>query len=59
MKVDQDMPKYFLLMVFAFMALFLAACADEDHYPISGEDCAPEDPVQTLDANLTDCAPNA
>ncbi|MDX8354947.1 hypothetical protein [Cognatiyoonia sp. IB215182] len=32
-------------------ALFLiAGCAETDRYPISGEECGPDDPVLTLDA---------
>ncbi len=34
--------------------VFLSACEKEaDTYPVSGEQCGPQDPVQTLDA--TDC----
>ncbi len=32
-------------------ALFLiVGCAETDRYPISGEECGPDDPVLTLDA---------
>ncbi len=33
--------------------LFLASCADEGLYPVSGAECGPNDPVLTLDA--ADC----
>ena len=33
----------------------LAACEDTGRYPISEEECGPNDPVLTLDAS--DCAP--
>ncbi|MFA8444202.1 hypothetical protein [Yoonia sp.] len=33
--------------------VFLASCAAEGRYPVSGEECAPGDPVSTLDA--ADC----
>lgn len=36
-----------------FAILFLASCAAEGRYPISGEKCEPDDPVLDLDA--TDC----
>jgi hypothetical protein len=36
--------------------LFIAGCAQEGYYPISGEECGPNDPVLTLDA--ADCLPN-
>jgi hypothetical protein len=35
------------------MILFLASCAREGTYPLSGEECGPDDPVLTLDA--ADC----
>ena len=53
------MSKFLTLMVFAFSVSFLAGCADETHYPVSGEECTAEDPVQTIDANMADCAPAA
>lgn len=33
--------------------LILAGCSEEGYYPVSGEECGPSDPVQTLDAS--DC----
>lgn len=36
-----------------FLILVLANCAPEGRYPVSGEECAPTDPVLTLDA--ADC----
>ena len=35
------------------LALLLAGCQEPTTYPISGEECDPNDPVQTLDA--ADC----
>ncbi|MGI3185781.1 hypothetical protein [Nioella aestuarii] len=32
---------------------FLAACTPPDTYPISGEECGPDDPVQDMSAH--DC----
>ncbi len=41
-----------------FLAVFgLVACEPVDRYPVSGEACAPDDPVKELDA--IDCAPPA
>ncbi|WP_187393983.1 hypothetical protein [Oceaniovalibus sp. ACAM 378] len=31
----------------------LAGCTDPDHYPISGQECGPNDPV--LDMDASDC----
>jgi hypothetical protein len=38
-------------------ALFLAACANEDRYPVSGEECTAEDPVKDIDSSMVDCVP--
>jgi hypothetical protein len=35
------------------LTLALFGCAEPGHYPLSGEDCGPNDPVRTLDA--ADC----
>ncbi len=47
--------------IVAFMmtaAMFLSACEkDADTYPVSGEQCGPEDPVKTLDAADCDILP--
>lgn len=34
--------------------LFIASCAEEGRYPLSGDECGPTDPVLALDA--ADCA---
>ncbi|WP_170479366.1 hypothetical protein [Ruegeria arenilitoris] len=44
-----------LLMI---SALLLGACEKESEtYPVTGEQCGPEDPVQTLDAADCDILP--
>lgn len=47
--------------IVAFMmaaAVFLSACEkDTETYPVSGEQCGPEDPVKTLDAADCDILP--
>ncbi|MDJ1008772.1 MAG: hypothetical protein QNJ13_13230 [Paracoccaceae bacterium] len=35
-------------MTIAALAL-LAGCTEPDTYPVSGEECAPDDPVQTIE----------
>ncbi len=46
--------KPYLAALLMVSAAFLTACEKQsDTYPITGEQCAPEDPVQTLDAG--DC----
>ncbi|GGE40752.1 hypothetical protein [Actibacterium pelagium] len=47
------MSKTKALLLIISAAGFLSACTTADTYPISGEQCTPEDPVQTLDA--VDC----
>ncbi|MEI4232250.1 hypothetical protein [Roseovarius sp. D22-M7] len=37
--------------------LLVAGCATPDRYPVSGEECGPEDPVRTMDTGATDCVP--
>ena len=37
-------------------ALGLAACAEQESYPVSGEECAPSDPV--LDLDVPPCPPS-
>lgn len=48
------MPKSALSLFLTLAALGLTAC-DKTHetYPVSGQQCGPEDPVKTLDA--ADC----
>lgn len=36
------------------LALLAGACTDSQHYPVTGEDCAPTDPVQQL--SVQQCA---
>lgn len=45
------------ILTFAICLALLAAggCTDPDHYPVSGQECSPQDPVLELDAN--DCTP--
>ncbi len=37
--------------------LMIASCAPEGQYPVSGEECGPDDPVLTLDASDCDVVP--
>ena len=37
------------------LVLGLAACGEPEAYPVSGEECGPGDPVQSLEG--IDCAP--
>lgn len=44
--------KHVLATACVLASLLLAAC-EEDKYPVSGEECGPDDPVKGLDAG--DC----
>ncbi|WP_159090043.1 hypothetical protein [Ruegeria sp. Alg231-54] len=47
-----------LAAVLVVAAVFLSACEKNNEiYPVSGEQCGPKDPVQTLDADDCDILP--
>ena len=37
--------------------VLVAACEAPDRYPVSGEECGPDDPVKTMDSSMADCVP--
>ncbi len=43
--------------LFVALALLAACEGPQTNYPMSGEECAPEDPVRTLDSR--ECTPPA
>ncbi|WP_347538940.1 hypothetical protein [Roseovarius sp. CAU 1744] len=43
------------LVSLLFFVVTLSACADPTTYPISREECSPNDPVHDLDAALGSC----
>ncbi|MBS9717791.1 hypothetical protein ACFFUT_10280 [Pseudohalocynthiibacter aestuariivivens] len=43
------------LIALALTAVFLIGCTGPDQYPISGEECGPNDPVKDL--SVPDCLP--
>ncbi|PTX56044.1 hypothetical protein C8N43_0694 [Litoreibacter ponti] len=47
--------KYPLTIACMIALTALSACVTEDRYPVSGEECGPNDPVKDLDA--ADCLP--
>ena len=52
------MPRHLALATLA-AALLLAACTEPGRYPVSGEECGPDDPVKSLDASDCLVAPAA
>ncbi len=42
-------------LIAAGITVFLAGCEADGKYPLSGEECRADDPVQTLDTS--DCIP--
>ncbi|MFG5383301.1 hypothetical protein ACEWPN_19260 [Yoonia sp. R2-816] len=47
------MMKHLILTLSIAIAFILAGCAETGRYPVSGEECGPNDPVLSLDAS--DC----
>ena len=47
--------KPYLILASLLAALTLSACTEDETYPVSGEECGPNDPVKDLDA--ADCLP--
>lgn len=45
------------LLVLLGLALFVTACTETQRYPVTGEECGPEDPVKDLSAQQ--CVPAA
>ncbi|MDU8911614.1 hypothetical protein [Aestuariicoccus sp. MJ-SS9] len=43
------------LLALVLSCLALTACTGPDQYPVSGQECGPNDPVKELDA--PDCPP--
>jgi hypothetical protein len=43
--------KRFITLAMVGTLLTVSACTDPDEYPISGQECGPNDPVLDLDAN--------
>lgn len=49
-----------ILLLLAMLSLGgLSACVADDEYPISGEECGPEDPVKDVSAADLNCVPGA
>lgn len=51
------MSMYSRLALVLFATLILSACEDPSRYPVSGEECGPDDPVKTIDGTMTSCVP--
>ncbi len=47
--------KQVFLAVILGLPMILSACERQNTYPVSGEECGPDDPVKTLDEG--DCKP--
>ncbi len=45
--------RYTIPLIALLAATLVTGCEQKDQYPISGEECAPEDPVKSLD--VSDC----
>ena len=45
------------LALILMAAAMVSACEDPSRYPVSGEECGPQDPVQTIDGSIASCVP--
>ncbi len=45
---------YRLVSVF-FVLVMLSGCTDPKTYPVSGQECGPDDPVHDVDGTLGSC----
>ncbi|WP_288939518.1 hypothetical protein [uncultured Roseovarius sp.] len=53
------MSKFMKLLAILLAPALIASCANDDTYPVSGEECASGDPVQDMNAAELDCVPPA
>jgi len=51
------MSVYPRLALVLFATPFLSACEDPNRYPVTGEECGPDDPVKTPDGSIVSCVP--
>ncbi len=54
---EARMTYHFKILLTLAATAFLAACAHDNSYPVSGEACTPGDPVQGMEAAEMDCVP--
>lgn len=40
-----------IITILGFSVLFVSGCSDVSHYPLSEEQCGPDDPVKDMSAN--------
>ena len=49
--------RYIVPLLALLATIFVLGCEQKDQYPVSGEECGPDDPVKSLD--VSDCVPPA
>lgn len=49
------MPSLSKLLLVLTAVLALSACTDPKTYPISGQECGPNDPVHDVDSSIGSC----
>lgn len=43
--------RHLVIIVLSIPVLLVSGCSDTSHYPVSGEECGPDDPVMDLTAS--------
>jgi len=54
---ETDMRKTLILTMLLAAGGLTAACTEPRTYPVSGQECGPDDPVRSVDADAADCIP--
>ncbi len=49
------MSAVYRLVSMLFVLVMLSACTDPKTYPVSGQECGPNDPVHDVDAAIGSC----
>ncbi len=49
------MSAVFKLFSMLLVMVMLSACTEPKTYPISGQECGPDDPVKKMDASIGSC----
>jgi hypothetical protein len=51
------MRKFTVLFLVLIGSGLVSGCTQPDAYPVTGEQCGPEDPAKTMDGRVSECMP--